>query len=67
MPAVIARILLHCLATFLVTKGILAPELGNMMRTDPDVFMLVQFCLAAVSTGAAWIWYWAAKKFGWST
>ena len=67
MPAVLARIFLQCFATFLVTKGWLAPDMGNMLKTDPDVFILVQFGLAAAASGAGWVWYYAAKKFGWRT
>ena len=61
------RIGLRYLAMFLVMKGVLAPELGDAIATDPDILMAAQVIAGAVSALVAELWYKLAKKYGWST
>ncbi len=67
MTAVVMRILLRYLAGILVAKGLLAPDLGSGLATDPDVVNVATagagIALGALSEG----WYWLARRFGWGT
>lgn len=65
--AVLARILLRYLAGFLVFKGLFAPDMGNVLATDPDILAWTQLGLGFAASGVAEAWYWLARKFGWST
>jgi len=63
-PAI--RILLRYAAGILVSKGILAPELGTQLLADPEVMMAVQVGAGLLIGAAAEAWYALAHKFGWS-
>jgi hypothetical protein len=66
MSAVFIRILLRYGAGILVAKGLLAPEWGLDLSTDPDVEMAVQVAVGAVAGAASEVWYFLARKFGWA-
>lgn len=64
---VLARIGLRYGAGVLVAKGFLAPDLGNQLAIDPDVFQFVTISLGLVLGAVSEAWYWLAKKLGWNT
>lgn len=66
MAAVIARIILRYGAGFLVAKGLLAPEAGAQLSTDPDVQMLIQVGAGGVAFVVSECWYFFAKRVGWT-
>lgn len=65
MTAVIVRILLRYGSGALVLHGVLSPDDGNAIVTDPDVAQLLEIGvglgMGAISEG----WYYLAHKFGW--
>lgn len=67
MTAVIARIALRYLAGFLVAKGLLAPDVGGGLATDPDVLNVVSTVAGLAIAAASEGWYFLAKRFGWGT
>lgn len=62
MTSVIIRIGLRYGAAYLVARGLLSPDDGASLATDPDVQMLIGTAMGAAAEG----WYWAARRFGWS-
>ncbi|OHV24953.1 hypothetical protein EOS93_25140 [Rhizobium sp. RMa-01] len=66
MSLVILRILLRYLAAILVTRGLLAPEMGDLISNDPDIAMAVQVAAGAIVAAVAEGWYFLAHKFGWA-
>lgn len=62
MTFVIIRIALRYGAAALVARGLLSPDDGATLATDPDVQMLVGLAMGAVAEG----WHFLAQKFGWS-
>lgn len=66
MSAVITRIALRYAAATLITKGLLSPEVGNVISADPDVFQAMQFFLGAFFGALSEGWYYLAVKMGWS-
>lgn len=67
MTAIIIRIALRYLAGMLVAKGILAPEDGMHITTDPDVAMALQIAAGALVGAVSEAWFYLAKRWGWST
>lgn len=63
----IARILLRYLIAIITTYGLLTPELGEMITSDPDIAMFVELGVGAVAALAVEVYYTLAKKRGWST
>lgn len=67
MNAALARIILRYLAMALVMWGWLAPADAKIITTDPDLAMMIEIGVGfAVMVGTE-LWYWAAKRFGWTT
>jgi len=66
MAAVIARIILRYGAGFLVAKGLLAPEAGAQLSTDPDMQMLLQVGAGGVAFVVSEGWYFFARRMGWA-
>ncbi|MBW9054867.1 hypothetical protein [Rhizobium mesosinicum] len=66
MTLVFIRILLRYLAAILVTRGLIAPDLGEMISRDPDVAMTLQVASGALIAAVAEGWYFLAHKFGWA-
>jgi hypothetical protein len=62
MTSVIIRIGLRYGAAFLVARGLLSPDDGATLATDPDVQLVAGMAAGAVAEG----WYFLARKFGWS-
>ena len=67
MTAIIIRIALRYLAGVLIAKGLLAPEEGMSITTDPDVAMALQIAAGALAGAVSEAWFWLAKRFGWAT
>ena len=57
----VARILLRYVGAALITKAGLQIDV-----TDPDISSLVEFVLGAVISGASELWWYLARKYGWS-
>lgn len=66
MPSVFIRIALRYIAAFLVTKGMLSAEVGDMVSADPDFVAGIEIILGALIGVAAEVWYYASNRFGWS-
>lgn len=67
MTAVLVRILLRYGAGLLVAKGILAPEVGADLATDPDVLQVAQIGAGLIAGAMAEMWFFFAKRLGWAT
>ena len=63
----ISRILLRVVVGILVGKAIFSAEDGNALSSDPEIASLIEMGLAFVIGAANELWYWAAKRFGWTT
>jgi hypothetical protein len=63
MTAVLARIALRYTAAALITRGLLSPDDGATIMSDPDLQLVVGTGLAAVAEG----WRIVAKRMGWAT
>ncbi len=66
MTLVFIRILLRYLAAILVTRGLIAPDLGEMIARDPDVAMALQVAAGALLAAVAEGWYYLAHRCGWA-
>jgi len=70
MTAVITRILLRVLAGILMGYGA-DDAIGDLLRGDPDIYtfasMGVEFVLGALIWAGTEVFYFLAKRFGWST
>jgi hypothetical protein len=66
MILVFIRILLRYLAAILVTRGLIAPDLGEMIARDPDVAMALQVASGALLAAIAEGWYYLAHRCGWA-
>lgn len=66
MLPVVTRIILRYGSGALVLHGVLSPDDGNALVTDPDVAQALEIGLGlgmgAISEG----WYYLARKFGWT-
>lgn len=60
--AVYTRIILRYLAGYLVLKGVLPDEIGNMIANDPEIAAAVGLAITVAVEGA----YALARRFGWS-
>lgn len=67
MTAVLVRIALRYGAGILVAKGILAPEAGADLATDPDVLQVAQIGAGLMAGALAEMWFFFAKRLGWTT
>lgn len=61
MTSVIVRIGLRYGAAYLVARGLLSPDDGATLATDPDVQLAVGAAMGAAAEG----WWMLARKFGW--
>jgi len=66
MSLVILRILLRYIAAALVTRGLIAPDMGDMISNDPDIAMAIQVAAGGIVAAAAEGWYFLAHRFGWA-
>lgn len=66
MTAVLVRIALRYGAGILVAKGILAPEAGADLATDPDVLQVAQIGAGLIAGAMAEMWFFFAKRLGWA-
>lgn len=66
MSAVIIRIVLRYGAGLLIAKGLLAPEAGLDLASDPDVQMLLQVGVGLVAAAVSEGWYVLARRLGWA-
>jgi hypothetical protein len=66
MTLVFIRILLRYLAAILVTRGLIAPDLGEMISGDPDVAMALQVASGVLIAAIAEGWYYLAHRCGWA-
>ena len=74
MNAIIARIFLRYLAGALVAKGIIDSQVGSELMADPEigtmVLTVVDFIVSTlpglVVGAASEVWYFFARKFGWT-
>lgn len=61
------RIGLRYLASALIVKGLLSPELGEALQKDPEVLAAIQVALGVAAGAISEGWYWLAKRMGWRT
>ncbi|MDK2769928.1 MAG: hypothetical protein KYX69_19695 [Sphingomonas sp.] len=66
MTAVLIRIALRYVAGFLIAKGLLSPDLGDYVTSDPDIAGMVEVGLGLAAGAAAEAFYVLARRFGWS-
>lgn len=66
MSAPLTRILLRYVSGILTAKGLLAPEWGNVIAADPDVFQAAQLFISSFLGLLAEGWYYLAVKMGWA-
>lgn len=63
----IARILLRYIIAAITMYGLLTPEIGEMITTDPDIAMFAELGIGAVSALLVEGYYAVAKARGWAT
>lgn len=63
--SVFIRILLRYVAAFLVAKGFLSPEAGNLIATDPDFSIALEILVGCGVAVAVELWYVIAVRMGW--
>lgn len=61
--AAIARIVLRYGAAALMTYGYVKTDFGS----DPDALLVGEIVLGGLIGAGTEVWYWAAKRLGWST
>lgn len=61
------RIALRYLAAYLVGKGLLPGDVGEVVGTDPDIVIGVEALLGILLGAAVEGWYVLAKRMGWRT
>lgn len=66
MTAVLVRIGLRYAAGALITKGLVAPDVGMQIAGDPDLQQVFQVGLGLVAAAASEGFYFLARKFGWA-
>lgn len=66
MIAVLVRIALRYGAGILVAKGILAPEVGTDLASDPDVLQVAQIGAGLLAGVVSECWYFFARRLGWA-
>lgn len=66
MTAVVARIILRYAAGALVIKGLLPEETGTQIASDADILGILEMGLGLGIGVATEVWYYFARKFGWS-
>jgi hypothetical protein len=67
MTSVIIRILLRYAAALLVAKGLLSPDVGDVVSNDPDLVAVIEVAAGMIIGVAAECWYFLARNYGWST
>jgi len=67
MIGVVARILLRVAAGVMIGRGWLSADDGATLSTDPDVMHLVEGAIGAVVWSATEVYYYLAKRYGWTT
>lgn len=58
-----SRIILRYGSGVLVGWGLLTPDTATALQMDPDVAAVMGFAISMAVEG----YYWAAKRYGWST
>jgi hypothetical protein len=66
MTAVLVRIGLRYVAGALITKGIIAPDMGMQLAGDVDLQQGIELAIGAAAAVASEAWYYFARRFGWS-
>lgn len=66
MTSVIIRIALRYVAAALVARGLLTPEDGTMLASDPELASLIDVGLGVGLGAVAEAWYLLARKLGWA-
>ncbi|WP_313618386.1 hypothetical protein [Agrobacterium sp.] len=66
MTFVFTRIFLRYLAAILVTKGLIAPDMGHILSSDPDLATALHLLAGTLAALAAEGWYYLAHRFGWA-
>ena len=66
MSTVFIRILLRYIAAFLIAKGALSPDMGDILASDPDLAVGAQVAAGAMVGAVAEFWYFLANRFGWA-
>lgn len=64
--SVFIRIGLRYLAGLLVGYGLLSQDISDMLSNDPDIVAAVEIAVGAAIGGVAELWYYLARRFGWS-
>jgi hypothetical protein len=67
MAGPLTRILLRYGAGALVAYGLMSPALADQIAYDPDLIATVEVLVGVALAGAVEGYYWAARKWGWST
>lgn len=66
MTTVFIRIALRYLAALLIARGVLSPDMGDIITSDPEIAMALQLGGGALVGIVAEGWYYLARRFGWS-
>jgi hypothetical protein len=66
MTFVFTRIFLRYVAAILVTKGLIAPDMGHILSNDPDLATGLHLAFGMVAALVAEGWYYLAHRFGWA-
>lgn len=62
----IIRIALRYGAGFLVARGLMGADDASMLSNDPDVQMVIEVGVGALTSVATESFYYLAHKFGWA-
>lgn len=60
------RIIFRYLAAVLITRGLIGQAEADILSADPDFFMAAEIILGAAIAAITELWYWVARKAGWS-
>jgi len=63
----LVRIGLYMLSSHLISRGWLSAEDAMELRSSPELMAFVDMAIGAVVGSGTFLWYWAAKRLGWST
>lgn len=60
------RIALRYAVGALIIKGIVSPEMGEMLSNDPEISMAIEIGLGVAIGALVEGWYYLARRFGWA-